>query len=78
MLADSEEINSQSPEPQSELGDELIYPPCGLCNQEVFTVYGSQGVRETSQLHRNKLVTEFPLNPLQTVVTVTGNLAEPS
>jgi hypothetical protein len=39
-------------------------------------VYGSQVVRKTSQLQRNELVTEFPLNPLQNVVTVTENTAE--
>jgi hypothetical protein len=49
MLADSEEINSQSPEPQSESGDELIYPPCGLCNQEVFnSIWFAGGQRDKS------------------------------
>jgi hypothetical protein len=52
-------------------------PPGGLCNQGGFAG-GSQVVRKTSQLQRNKLVQSFPSAPLQTMVTVTGNLAEPS
>jgi hypothetical protein len=56
-LGDSGEINSQSPEPRSESEDEL-FTPGGLCNQG-FAVYGSQVVRKTIQLQRNKLVTEF-------------------
>jgi hypothetical protein len=56
----------------------VIYPSGGLCNQGVFAVDGSQVVRKTSQLQRNKLVQSFPSTPLQTVVTVTGNLAGPS
>jgi hypothetical protein len=78
MLADLEEINSQSLEPRSESGDELYTPPGGLCNQGFFAVYGSQAVRKISQLQKNKLITEFLPKPLQNVVTVTGNLAEPS
>jgi hypothetical protein len=40
----------------------VIYPPGGLCNQGFFAVYGSQVVRKTNQLQRNKLITEFSLN----------------
>jgi hypothetical protein len=78
MLVDSGEINSQSPEPRSESGDELCTPQGGLCNQGVFAVDSSQVVRKTSQLQRNKLVQSFHSSPLQTVVAVTGNLAGPS
>jgi hypothetical protein len=62
MLADSGQINSQSPEPWSVSGNEL-YTPKGLCNQGSFAVDGSQVVRKTSQLQKNKLVTEFFLTP---------------
>jgi hypothetical protein len=62
MLADSGEISFHNPEPQSESGDKLYtsqvaYFPGG------FAVYGPQVVRETSQLQRNKLVTELPPQP---------------
>jgi hypothetical protein len=75
-LADSGEIISQSPEPLSESGDEL-YTPQVVYVTRGFAVDGSQVVRKTSQLERNRLV-QFPSTPLQTVVTVTGNLAGPS
>jgi hypothetical protein len=74
MLADSGEMSS----PLISIRRWVIYPPGGLCNQGIFAVDGSQVVRKTSQLQRNKLVTEFPPTPLQNVVTVTENLAEPS
>jgi hypothetical protein len=52
--------------------------PGGLCNQVVFAVCGSQVVRKTSQLQETSWLQSFPPTPLKNVVTVTGNLAEPS
>jgi hypothetical protein len=74
---DSEEIISQSPEPQSVSGDELYIPQVVYVTRG-FAVDGSQVVRKTNQLQRNRLVQSFPTTPLQTVVTVTGNLAGPN
>jgi hypothetical protein len=72
MLADSGKIIFQSPEARSVSGG-------GLCNQGVFARDGSQVVRKTSQLRRNKMVQSFPsTHPLQTVVTVRGDLVGPS
>jgi hypothetical protein len=62
---------------KSESGDKL-YNPRVVYVTGVFAVDGSQMVRKTSQLQRNKLVQSFPSIPLQTVVTVTGKLAGPS
>jgi hypothetical protein len=60
ILAYSGEINSQSPEPRSESGKEL-YTPQVVYVTWIFAVYGSQVVKKTSQLQRNKLVTDLPL-----------------
>jgi hypothetical protein len=47
-------------------------PPGGFCS-----VWFTGGQKDKS-VKRNKLVQSFPSTSLQTVVTVTGNLAEPS
>jgi hypothetical protein len=75
---DSGEINSQSPEPWSVSGDvlytpQVVYVTRGVLQYMVYRWSERQvSYRETSWLQ------SFPPTPLQNVVTVTRNLAEPS
>jgi hypothetical protein len=79
MLADSGEINSQSPKPQSGSGDELytlhvVYVTRGFLQ---YMVHRGGSQRQVSYTETSWLQ-NYPSTPQQTVVTVTGNLAEPS
>jgi hypothetical protein len=76
MLADSGEINSQNPKPQSVSGDEL-YTPQMVYVTRGFLQYMFHRWSERQVSYRETSWYSFPSRPLQTVVTVTGNLAEP-
>jgi hypothetical protein len=78
MLAHSGDINSQSPEPQSESGDELDTLHVVYVTRRFLQYMVHNGSKRQVSYTETSWLQNFTSTPLQTVVTVTGNLAEPS